>query len=94
MLPEFKIEFIIAILAVWNIIVLFMYGLDKQKAKQGSRRISEKTLLFAAFFMGGTGALFGMYLFRHKTKHLMFSITVPFLAILNITIFCVYIYLK
>ena len=89
-----RIEIMIVIFATWNIIVFFMYGLDKHKAKRGSRRINEKTLLFAAVFMGGTGALLGMYMFRHKTKHLKFTITIPFLAILNIAVFCVYLYFK
>ena len=94
MFPDLKIEFIIAILIVWNIIVFTMYGIDKQKAKHSSRRISEKTLIFTAVFMGGIGALLGMYLFRHKTKHLKFKITVPFLAILNIAVFFIFLYLK
>ena len=36
--------------------------------------------------MGSFGALFGMYAFRHKTKHLKFKIGVPLLLIVNIAI--------
>jgi uncharacterized membrane protein YsdA (DUF1294 family) len=94
MLPDIKIEIMISILIVWNIIVFAMYGVDKQKAKRNSRRISEKTLILSAVFMGGTGALLGMQIFRHKTKHLKFKIGIPLLLILNIAIFCVYLYFK
>jgi len=95
MLSDLNIE-IIAIIAliIWNIIVFAMYGLDKQKAKLRKRRISERTLMLSALLMGGTGALFGMSVFRHKTKHLKFKIGVPLLLILNIAVVCIYIYLK
>jgi uncharacterized membrane protein YsdA (DUF1294 family) len=73
-------------LAIWNITVLCLYGIDKHKAKRGSRRVSEKALLLSAVFMGGFGALIGMYMFRHKTKHVKFKIGVPLLALLNIAV--------
>jgi len=75
---------LIILYAIWNIFVLFVYGFDKFKAKKGGRRVSEKTLLFCAFFMGGAGALIGMILFRHKTKHLSFQIFVPLFLAVNI----------
>ena len=71
-----------------------MYGLDKQKAKQRKRRISEATLMLSAALMGGVGALLGMRAFRHKTKHLKFKIGVPLLLILNIAVVCVYFYFR
>ena len=39
-----------AVLAAWNIIVFAAYGIDKRKAKKGSWRTPEKTLLAMAFF--------------------------------------------
>jgi len=77
---------IVVILVVWNIVVFAMYGIDKSKAKRGSRRISEKTLLIATALMGGLGAFLGMVLLRHKTKHLKFKIGVPLLLIINIAV--------
>ena len=74
------------VIIAWNIFVFSMYGIDKSKAKRGSRRISEKTLLVSAVFMGGLGALLGMYVFRHKTKHAMFMIGVPLALIFNIVV--------
>ena len=48
-------------LIVINILTFAVYGIDKWKAKQGSWRISEATLLMLAVIGGTIGALFGMY---------------------------------
>jgi len=69
---------------VWNILVFFLYGADKRKARRGNWRVSEKTLLLSAVLMGGAGALLGMRVFRHKTKHIKFQIGVPLALILNV----------
>lgn len=78
-------------LVIWNIAIFLLYGYDKFAAKKGIRRISEKTLLLSAFLMGGTGAFFGMEIFRHKTKHISFKILVPLFCIINWTViyFCI-----
>ncbi len=73
----------IVIFAAWNLIVFLIYGLDKLKAKAEKWRISEKALLLMALFFGGTGALLGMGVFHHKTKHKKFTIGVPLLTLLN-----------
>ena len=44
----------------------------KVKAKQGSWRISEATLLILAVFGGSIGALLGMKIWHHKTMHKKF----------------------
>ena len=80
------IKYIIYALIVWNIIVFMLYGADKRKAKMRKQRISEKTLLMTAFFLGGLGGMFGMVLFRHKTQHLRFKILVPLFVILQIAV--------
>jgi len=41
----------------------------KWKAKQGSWRISEATLLILAVIGGSIGALLGMKVWHHKTQH-------------------------
>ena len=50
---------------------------DKIKAKKNLWRIPESTLLLSAALGGSIGALAGMYTFRHKTKHLKFTLGVP-----------------
>lgn len=74
---------LLLIFAVWNVFVFAVYGTDKLFAKRGVRRISERCLLWLAFFMGGTGALFAMSLFRHKTRKTKFRILVPLAVIIN-----------
>ena len=56
------------IIILWNVLVFFVYGLDKMLARMDRYRISEKTLLSMTFLLGGIGALFVMEVFRHKTK--------------------------
>jgi len=80
------LSYILCALLVWNLIVFFLYGADKNKARKGKRRISERSLLMAAFLMGGIGAIFGMFLFRHKTGHWKFKILLPLFAVLNIAV--------
>lgn len=51
-----RILIVLAIFALWNLVVFAMYGADKSKAKRGKWRIPEKTLLLSAFLGGGIGA--------------------------------------
>ncbi|MCD7848171.1 MAG: DUF1294 domain-containing protein [Oscillospiraceae bacterium] len=55
-----------------SFVVFVMYGIDKRRAKKGQWRISEKALLTLGFIGGAAGALLGMHLFRHKTRHWYF----------------------
>ena len=50
---------------------------DKWKAKKNRWRSRESTLLLVAALGGSIGSLAGMYLFRHKTQHLKFTLGVP-----------------
>jgi uncharacterized membrane protein YsdA (DUF1294 family) len=59
-------------------------GLDKARAKQRQRRISERTLFLLAFLAGSIGIYIGMKSFRHKTKHKSFSIGVPIILFAQI----------
>ena len=77
-------KYVAIALAAWNLVVFCVYGLDKYKAKKDKWRIPEKTLLLLAFFFGGLGAFLGMRVFRHKTKHRLFTIGVPLCLLLNI----------
>lgn len=68
---------------VWNIIVCFIYGIDKFCARRGKRRIRENTLIGSAFLLGGIGAMFGMVLFNHKTSKPKFRILIPLFAVIT-----------
>lgn len=70
-------------LIIMNAIAFAMYGIDKQKAIKKQYRISEKTLLLLAVIGGSVGAYLGMRTFRHKTKHLKFTIGLPVIIVLQ-----------
>ena len=50
---------------------------DKWKATKNRWRVRESTLLIVAALGGSIGSLAGMYLFRHKTQHLKFTLGIP-----------------
>ena len=77
---------LIAALLLINLFAFVLYGIDKAKAKRGAWRIPEATLLLVAFLGGSFGALLGMEVFRHKTRHLKFRILVPLFLILHIAL--------
>lgn len=59
---------------------------DKQKAKKNKWRISESTLILSALLGGSLGSLAGMYTFRHKTRHKKFTIGIPVILAVQITL--------
>jgi len=59
---------------------------DKLKAKRGAWRIPEKTLLGVAAAGGSIGSLVGMYTFRHKTKHIKFTLGIPLILIAQLAL--------
>ena len=69
-----------------NIVTFFVYGIDKWKAKQGSWRISEATLLLLAVIGGSIGALSGMQIWHHKTMHLKFKYGRPLILMAQIVL--------
>lgn len=71
----------IAYLVLVNLAAFLAMGWDKFQAKRSGWRVPEKTLLGLAVIGGGIGEFFGMRLFRHKTKHLQFSLGVPAIII-------------
>ena len=73
---------IIYLLAV-NIIAFLMYGIDKSRARRGKWRISEKTLIGIAVIGGSIGALLGMLVFHHKTKHWYFRFGIPAILLIQ-----------
>lgn len=77
-------KFLYAYLIVINAIGCLIMLVDKRKAIKKAWRIPEATLMGIAAIGGSLGCLIGMYTFRHKTKHLKFTLGVPLLLILQI----------
>lgn len=67
-----------------NLFAIFLMKYDKVKAINNQYRVNEKTLFLIALILGGIGIYIGMYLFRHKTKHVKFTVGIPLIIILNI----------
>ncbi|MEG2418884.1 MAG: DUF1294 domain-containing protein, partial [Eubacterium sp.] len=59
-------------------------GIDKAKARRGAWRIPEATLFTFAIAGGSIGAILGMILFHHKTKHLNFRFGLPFILLIQL----------
>jgi len=71
-------------LAAINLAALIAMGTDKFRARNGSRRIPERTLFLLAWAGGSVGAIAGMFMFRHKTKHRSFRIGLPAILALQL----------
>ena len=69
-----------------NIITFFVYGADKRRAKRDKWRIRERTLFLLAIIGGSVGALAGMLVFHHKTKHWYFCVGIPAILVLQIVL--------
>lgn len=74
----------LAYFAVINLLALALMGFDKHQARADGRRVAERTLFLTAFIGGSVGAIAGMYLFRHKTKHLRFVIGLPVILLIQL----------
>lgn len=69
-----------------NIIGFLSMKLDKEKARRHKWRIPEKTLFMIAIIGGSLGSILGMQIFRHKTKHAVFVIGMPFILMVQIVL--------
>lgn len=84
--------YIFIYLIVANTGAFVLYGIDKRKAQKHLWRIPERTLIGIAIVGGSIGALLGMKVFHHKTKHVKFTIGVPLIIIIEAAV--VFLFLK
>lgn len=80
-------------LAVINLLTFIVYGVDKRRARKGKWRVPEKTLFLLPLLGGSIGALLGMRVFHHKTKHWYFVWGIPAILLAQIAL-AVWIYTK
>lgn len=80
MLPQMITTYLVLVNALAFVLMLT----DKLKAKKRVWRIPESTLIGVAVAGGSIGAIAGMYLVRHKTRHLKFAVGLPVILILQI----------
>lgn len=69
-----------------NAVGFVLMGVDKRRAKRDQWRISEKTLFLPPLLGGTVGAILGMRVFHHKTKHWYFRYGLPALLIVQLVL--------
>ena len=79
-------RYTLTLLGVVSLITFCTYGIDKWKAKHNRFRVPEVLLLGMGLCCGAYGALLGMKVFRHKTKHIAFQISAPAGAVLSLVV--------
>lgn len=80
------LRYVLYYLAAINAVTFFVYGIDKWRAKRGAWRIPEKTLFLLPILGGSVGAIAGMKVFHHKTKHWYFKYGMPLILLLQIAL--------
>ena len=76
-----------------NLLVFSIYFMDKQAARHGRWRISERTLLTLALIGGSLGALAAQQLLRHKTRKEPFRSILAAILILHGALIAVLVFL-
>lgn len=77
-------KYFVIYLCIINALAFLLMLIDKQKAKKNRWRIPEATLIGMCAIGGSVGGLLGMYLFRHKTKHIKFYLGIPVILVLQL----------
>lgn len=80
------LDLILYYLSGINILAFLVFGLDKRKARKDRWRVPEATLLLLAVIGGSAGALLGMVVFRHKTRHNKFRIGLPLILLAQLAV--------
>ena len=73
-------------LSVINLATFIVYGADKRRARKGKWRVPEKTLFLLPLRGGSVGALLGMRVFHHKTRHWYFVWGIPAILLAQIAL--------
>lgn len=76
-------------LAIINLAAFGLMAADKRRARLHRWRIPERTLFAAALLGGSLGAVAGMVLCRHKTKHWYFVLGMPLILAVQVAV-CVW----
>ena len=71
-----------------NVLSFSLMGADKRRARQGERRIRERTLWIASALFGALGGGLGMAVFHHKTRHRSFRVGMPALLAAQAVLLC------
>lgn len=69
-----------------NLVTFIAFGIDKRRAAKHRYRIPEKNLFGLAIVGGSIGALFGMYVWRHKTRVWYFVVGIPVILVMQVAV--------
>ena len=73
-------------LCIINAAGFLLMLVDKWKARKNLWRIPEAVLFAAALLGGSIGCIAGMYLVRHKTRHISFTFGMPLIFAAQVVI--------
>jgi uncharacterized membrane protein YsdA (DUF1294 family) len=79
-------DLLIIYLLIINAAGWLLMLIDKEKARRNAWRIPERVLFGVGLCGGSLGCFMGMRMFRHKTKHLKFSLGLPVMVCAHILI--------
>ena len=85
-MPQELLKYFLYYLVAVNVVTFLIYGIDKRRAKRNAWRIPEKTLFLLPLLGGSVGAVAGMRVFRHKTKHWYFKYGLPLILLLQLAL--------
>ena len=85
-MPQNLLKYVLYYLAAINAVTFLVYGIDKLRAKRGAWRIPEKTLFLLPLLGGSVGAIAGMKVFHHKTKHWYFKYGLPLILLAQVAL--------
>lgn len=87
-------QYLLLYLPLINALGFALMYIDKKKAQLDLWRIRESTLITVAIAGGSVGTMVGMRLFRHKTKHLKFTLGVPVILVLQVMLAVILLIIK
>ncbi|MBQ5659576.1 MAG: DUF1294 domain-containing protein [Peptococcaceae bacterium] len=73
-------------LLIVNALGFYMMWSDKRKAIKDAWRTPERNFFIVALIGGSVGCWAGMQTFRHKTKHIKFTVGIPMILLLQIMV--------
>ncbi len=80
------IQAILAYLFIMNLFGLYIMWSDKRKARKDVWRTPERNFFVVSLLGGSIGCWAGMYLFRHKTQHVKFTVGIPVILLVQIAL--------
>lgn len=89
-----KLFYVIAYIVAINLLSFMIMLIDKSRAKHKGWRIPEAVLLLIDLLGGSIGGIIAMDFLPHKSKHLLFSVGLPIMVVVEYGAFAVWFYLN